>query len=123
MLTIRKIRQFEEDFDTPQFCKEATDIYIKMHETMAAQDKDNLIKYVTERAYPEVIHNIENKTIHWKYIKDIELPRIVHARQTEVVNKENIFAQVTVRFHTQQVMENILVFTTYSFNLFTIFFF
>lgn len=104
MFSIRKIRQFEEDFDSPEFCKEATSIYIKMHELMAAQDKDNIIQYVTERAYPEVMHNIENKTIHWKYIKDIELPRIVHARHTEVITKENLFAQVTVRFNTQQML-------------------
>lgn len=104
MMTVRRIRQFDEDFDSPQFCKDATQIYIKMHELMAEQDKDGLIKYVTERAYPEVIHNIERKTIHWKYIKDIELPRIVHARHTEVVTKENIFAQVTVRLHTQQML-------------------
>lgn len=69
---------------------------------MAAQDKDGLIQYVTERAYPEVIHNIDNKTIHWKYIKDVELPRIAHARHTNVITDDNIFAQVTVRFHTQQ---------------------
>jgi len=102
MLSIRKIRQFDEDFDGPTFCKEATDIYIKMHECMAAQDKDGLIQYVTERAYPEVLHNIDNKTIHWKYIKDVELPRIAHARHTHIITDDNIFAQVTVRFHTQQ---------------------
>lgn len=103
MLAIRKIRQYEEDFDVPKFCKEATDIYIKMHELLAKRDEENLIDYVTERAYPEVIHNIEKKTIRWKYLKDIELPRIVQARTTEIITKENSFAQVTVRFHTQQV--------------------
>lgn len=103
MISIRKIKQFDEEFQSATFCKEATDIYLKMHELMAAQDTEGLIKYVTERAYPEVIHNIDNKTLRWKYIKDVELPRIVHARHTDVVTKENIFAQVTVRFHTQQV--------------------
>ena len=71
---------------------------------MASHDKENIIRYVTERAYPQVVHNIENKTINWKYIKDIELPRIVHARHTQFVTNENIFAQVTVRFNTQQVI-------------------
>ncbi|KAJ8924419.1 hypothetical protein NQ315_007215 [Exocentrus adspersus] len=104
MMAIRKLRQFEEEFDTPDFCKEATKIYIKMHEMMAANDKDNIIQVVTERAYPEVMNNIENKTIHWKYIKDIELPRVVHARCTDIITKENIFAQMTVRFHTQQIL-------------------
>ncbi|KAF5273101.1 hypothetical protein FQA39_LY07591 [Lamprigera yunnana] len=105
MLAIRKIRSYEEDFDTPEFCKKAEDIYIKAHELITSKDRDEeLIKYVTERAYPELIHNVENKTIHWKFIKNIELPRVVHARYTDVITKENIFAQVTVRFHTQQVL-------------------
>lgn len=103
MMAIRKIRTFEEEFDTQKFCSEAEEIYKKAHECMVANDKDNICKYVTERAYPEILHNIENKTIHWKYIKNIELPRIVHARWTHVISRENIFAQLTVRFHTQQV--------------------
>lgn len=103
MMAIRKVRQFEEEFDSPQFCKEATEIYIKMHECMAENDEEKLVKYATERAVPEILHNMKNKTVRWKYIKDIELPRIVHARCTDVITKENIFAQLTVRFHTQQV--------------------
>ncbi|KAJ8967914.1 hypothetical protein NQ317_018835 [Molorchus minor] len=87
MMAIRKVRQFEEDFDTPAFCKEATKIYIKMHEMMAANEKDEIISVITERAYPEVMHNIQNKTIRWKYIKDIELPLgcagpMFHTQQT-----------------------------------------
>lgn len=104
MMAIRKIRQYDEDFDTPNFCKEATKIYIKMHEMMSANDKDDIINVVTERAYPEVMNNLENKTIRWKYIKDIELPRVVYARCTDIISKENLFAQITVRFHTQQTL-------------------
>lgn len=104
MMAIRKIRQYEEEFDSPSFCKEASKIYIKMHELMMDKDNEDIIDVVTERAYPEVIHNIKNKTIHWKFIKDIELPRIVQARCTDIITKENIFAQITVRFHTQQVI-------------------
>ncbi|XP_063932881.1 large ribosomal subunit protein mL45 [Zophobas morio] len=104
MMAIRKIKSFEEEFDTATFCKEAEDIYVKMHDLMAKRDLENMTDYVTERAYPEVIHNIENKTIHWKLIKNIELPRVVHARCTDVITKENIFGQTTVRFHTQQML-------------------
>ncbi|XP_044265050.1 probable 39S ribosomal protein L45, mitochondrial [Tribolium madens] len=104
MMAIRKIRMFEEEFDTTAFCKEAEEIYVKMHELMAKKDWENITDYVTERAYPEVIHNVENKTIHWKFIKNIELPRVVHARCTDVITKENVFGQTTVRFHTQQML-------------------
>lgn len=103
MMAVRKIRQYEEDFDVPAFCKVATEIYIKMHELLAKRDKENLIDYVTEKAYSEALHNIERKTIRWAFIKEIELPRVVHARTTHIITKENIFAQLTIRFHTQQV--------------------
>lgn len=102
-MAIRKIRQFEEEFDTPDFCKQAEEIYVKAHECMATRDEIKIRDYVTERAYPEVMHNVKDKTIRWKYIKSIELPRVVHARCTDIITKENIFAQLTVRFHTQQV--------------------
>lgn len=103
MIAIRKVRTFEEDFETASFCKTAEEIYIKAHECLVIRDKEEIQKYVTERAYPEICHNIDSKTINWKYLKDVELPRIVHARCTDVITKENIFAQVTVRFHSQQV--------------------
>lgn len=107
MMAIRKIRSFDEDFDTPEFCKLAQDIYVKMYECMAARDEEKIKDYITERAYPEVMHNVIDKTIRWKMIESIELPRVVHARCTDIITKENIFAQLTVRFHTKQVMYNI----------------
>lgn len=103
MMAVRKIRTYEDEFDLPDFCKIAEDVYIKSHECMVSKDKDKLIEYVTERAYPEVMHNIMDKTIRWKMIESIELPRVVHARYTDIVTKQNIFAQLTVRFHTKQV--------------------
>ncbi|KAL3289065.1 hypothetical protein HHI36_003507 [Cryptolaemus montrouzieri] len=102
MMAIRKIRSFEEDFESPQFLKEAEEIYKKMHECLMKEDKEEIENYVTEKAYPEVMHNVEYKTIRWKFLENIELPYIVHARCTDIVSKENIFAQVTVRFHTKQ---------------------
>ncbi|KAK9891091.1 hypothetical protein WA026_013412 [Henosepilachna vigintioctopunctata] len=104
MMAIRKIKSFEEDFDSPTFLKQAEEIYKKMHECLVHQDKDGIQSYVTERAYPEVLHNVELKTIRWKFLENIELPYIVQARCTDIVTKENIFGQITVRFHTKQML-------------------
>merc|ERR1740128_689382 len=38
------------------------------------------------------------------FIKSLEPPKVVHARHAEIVSKDNMFGQVTVRFHTQQVL-------------------
>ncbi|XP_013113533.1 large ribosomal subunit protein mL45 [Stomoxys calcitrans] len=104
MLAVRKIRGYEEDFDTDNFASTAQDIYIAGHKYMAAKDKHKLREYITERCYPEMMHNVKDKTIHWSFLKSLEPPRMVHARVTDVISKENLFAQVTVRFHTQQLL-------------------
>ncbi|XP_053695632.1 probable 39S ribosomal protein L45, mitochondrial [Sabethes cyaneus] len=104
MMAIRKIRNYDEDFEAPEFAAEAQNIYINAHNTLAEKNKYKLRELVTERAYPELMHNIADKTIHWKFLQSLEPPRVVHARVTDVISKENLFAQVTVRFHTQQML-------------------
>ncbi|XP_072933150.1 large ribosomal subunit protein mL45 [Epargyreus clarus] len=102
MMAVRKIKSYDEDFDTKEFVSKAQDIYIKAHESLAANDKRAMRLYVTEKAYPEFRHNSHMKTIRWKFLESLEPPRVVHARCTDVISKENIFGQITVRFHTQQ---------------------
>ncbi|XP_053615959.1 large ribosomal subunit protein mL45 [Plodia interpunctella] len=102
MMAIRKIKSFEEEFDSTQFASLAQDIYIKAHETLVNKDRHALRQYVTEKAYPEFRHNANLKTIRWKFLESLEPPRVVHARCTDIVSKENVFGQVTVRFHTRQ---------------------
>lgn len=103
-MAIRKIRTYDEDFDPKQFAIKAQEIYVEAHEALMAKDKQRVRKLVTERAYPEMWHNIRTTTIRWKFLQSLEPPRVVHARQTHVVTPENIFAQITVRLHTQQTL-------------------
>lgn len=104
MLAVRKIRSYEDDFDAGEFAQLMQQVYIDAHQALVAQDKYGLRQYVTERAYPEMMWNVKYKTIRWQFLKSLEAPRVVHARCTDVISKDNIFAQVTVRFHTQQVL-------------------
>ncbi|XP_055545365.1 probable 39S ribosomal protein L45, mitochondrial [Wyeomyia smithii] len=104
MMAIRKIRNYDDDFETSEFAALAQDIYINAHNTLAEKNKYKLRELVTERAYPELMHNVADKTIHWKFLQSLEPPRVVHARVTDVISKENLFAQITVRFHTQQML-------------------
>lgn len=102
MLAVRKIRSYEEDFELEEFSAKAQEIYIKAHEALVNKDKHELRLYVTERAYPEMRHNVADKTIRWKLIKTLEEPYIIHARCTNLITDDNYFGQVTVRLHTQQ---------------------
>lgn len=102
MLAIRKIRQYDEDFSANAFAETAQNIYVQAHEALVAKDKGKLIENVTEHLYPRMLTGAQNVTLRWRFIKSIEPPRTVHARQTHLIVKDNIFAQVTVRMHTQQ---------------------
>lgn len=102
MMAVRKIRSFDEEFEPPEFALQAQETYRLAHEKMVNKNKYELREYVTEKAYPEMMHNIKDKTIRWELLKSLEPPTVIHARCTDVISKENIFGQVTVRFHTQQ---------------------
>lgn len=95
MMAVRKIKSFEEDFDSKEFAQKAQMIYIKAHNALATGDKYALRESVTEKAYPEFRYNSFNKTIHWRFLDSLEPPRVVHARCTDVISKDNIFGQVS----------------------------
>nr|CAG4648877.1 EOG090X0DDP [Polyphemus pediculus] len=99
-----KIRSFDEDFDPKEFSEVAQQLYIKAHKALAEKDHDTLHECVTELAFPLMTNDIRFCTVRWNFIKSLEPPRVVHVRCTDVVSKDNVFAQVTTRFHTQQTL-------------------
>ncbi|KOX78544.1 putative 39S ribosomal protein L45, mitochondrial [Melipona quadrifasciata] len=103
-MALRKIKMFEDNYTSETFRDHLSDIYKKAHEALCRKDKDEILQYVTETVYPLLIHNVENKTLVWKFVESLQPPRIVHARVTNIVTKHNEYAQVTVRFHSQQLL-------------------
>ncbi|OQR75902.1 putative 39S ribosomal protein L45 [Tropilaelaps mercedesae] len=104
MLQLRKLRQFDEDFELDDFAELASRIYVDCHSALAKGDKKKLEKLVTEKCYPEIIANTEMKTLRWSLVKSIEPARVVHIRTQNLIKDDNVFAQVTVRLHTQQTL-------------------
>merc|ERR1719319_1329348 len=51
-----------------------------------------------------MIHQTENVSMYWEYIESLEAPTVKQVRIGEILTKENKFAQVTVRFHTKQIL-------------------
>jgi len=102
MSSMRKIRSYHDDFDPREWVAEAEEVYIGAHTALADMDEDKLHTLVTEKCYPEMMFMAKRKTIKWKYIKSLEPPRVVHARHAEIITKDNMFGQITVRFHSQQ---------------------
>jgi len=105
-LQVRQIRKFDESFDTSEFAQQALDIYVEAHQLLenVKQNEDRLHELVTEKAYPEMTWKLEKQSFRWKYIESLEPPRVVHVRTTEMLSKDNLYAQVTVRLHTRQIL-------------------
>ncbi|NXI94035.1 RM45 protein, partial [Psophia crepitans] len=67
-------------------------------------NKQKLHSLVTERCYPEMVRGNRYKTIRWSFVESLEPPRVVHVRCESVVNRGNLYGQVTVRMHTRQIL-------------------
>ncbi|NWX18108.1 RM45 protein, partial [Aegotheles bennettii] len=67
-------------------------------------NKQKLHSLVTERCYPEMVRGNRYKTIRWSFLESLEPPRVVHIRCESMVNRSNLYGQVTVRMHTRQTL-------------------
>ncbi|NXX38166.1 RM45 protein, partial [Tricholaema leucomelas] len=79
----------------------------KLKQSAASQlafNKQKLHSLVTERCYPDMVRGNRYKTIRWSFVESLEPPRVVHLRCDSIVNRGNLYGQVTVRMHTRQVL-------------------
>jgi len=101
---LKKIRQYEENFDKDSFALEAQRIFIEAHEALASRDSDKLITLVTESCYPKMWFANKFKTVRWKWVEALEPTQVVHVVTREMLSKSNIYAQITVRMHSKQTL-------------------
>ncbi|NWU40354.1 RM45 protein, partial [Hylia prasina] len=66
-------------------------------------NKQKLHSLVTERCYPDMVRGNRYKTIRWRFLESLEPPRVVQLRCDSVMNRGNLYGQVTVRMHSRQV--------------------
>uniref|UniRef100_A0A0B6ZYM5 Large ribosomal subunit protein mL45 n=1 Tax=Arion vulgaris TaxID=1028688 RepID=A0A0B6ZYM5_9EUPU len=102
---IRKLKKYE-DFVESEFATEAQKIVVEAQQLLkdVYKNQDRLHELVTERAFPEMVFGLENKTMFWQMVETVEPPKVVQIRTDEMVTADNIFAQVTVRMHTKQIL-------------------
>lgn len=134
MRPVSKIVKYLPDFDRKYFAEnDAVNIYRKAHELLAKLgtgedrkvDEEDLLQYVTEKCYPEMLFRVNRKTIHWKWLGNLEKPQFVSAQIREGAGSVSlisplthflilllchsqgmVFGQVTVRLHSQQVHDS-----------------
>ncbi|KFQ12354.1 hypothetical protein N330_08336, partial [Leptosomus discolor] len=103
-LALRKVKDHDPDFSTKTFPEKAQEIFIEAHNCLANFNKQKLHSLVTERCYPEMVRGNRYKTIRWSFVESLEPPRVVHVRCSSIVNRGNLYGQVTVRMHTRQIL-------------------
>ncbi|NXF25263.1 RM45 protein, partial [Rhodinocichla rosea] len=67
-------------------------------------NKQKLHSLVTERCYPDMVRGNRYKTIRWRFLESLEPPRVVHVRCEGILNRGNLYGQVTVRMHSRQIL-------------------
>lgn len=100
----RAIKKYDESFDTTSFAEQAQQIYIDAHNALMNRDSEKLLECVTELAYSKMWVNMRYKTMRWKWIEPLEQTVVKHLITREMVNKSDMFAQVTVRLHSKQIL-------------------
>ncbi|XP_042643153.1 39S ribosomal protein L45, mitochondrial isoform X2 [Tyto alba] len=103
-LALRKVKDHDPDFSTKTFPEKAQEIFIEANNCLANFNKQKLHSLVTEHCYPEMVRGNRYKTIRWSFVESLEPPRVVHVRCDSMVNRGNLYGQVTVRMHTRQIL-------------------
>ena len=112
---ISKIKEYLQDFNEEFFATQiAPKIYEEAHKVLCdvtcpndlsqPVDETKLLRYVTEKALPEILFRTDLKVLRWKLVQYLETPKLMHATVDPLMDPSNKFAQVTVRFHTQQTL-------------------
>jgi len=95
-----------EDFVEAEFASNTQRILIETNTLLqdVMQNQERLHELVTEEAFPELVHGLEKASLRWSFVESVEPPKVVQVRVEELMSKENLFAQVTVRMHTKQIL-------------------
>jgi large subunit ribosomal protein L45 len=99
-----KIKSHVSTFSEDSFLQQAEEIYKDAHLALMKRDKEKLLDLVTEHAYAKMWTNMKFKTLKWELVEVISPPRISQLTTREMSSKKEVFGQITVRFHTQQIL-------------------
>ncbi|OWF35874.1 39S ribosomal protein L45, mitochondrial-like [Mizuhopecten yessoensis] len=102
----RKLKEYDTAYDEKSFAEMAQSQLIKTYTLLqdVKSNEDELHQLVTNLAYPKLVFGLEFKTFRWKFVESIEPPRVVHLRTSKMLSQDNLYAQVTVRCHTKQIL-------------------
>lgn len=101
---LRTVKKHDETFDEALFGEYAQHIYCDAHKALMNRDTEKLLEYATEHAYGKMWMNMKFKTVRWKWLESLEEPVVKHIVTREMLNASTLYAQVTVRLHSKQLL-------------------
>jgi len=104
--SIAFIKRYTKPFKLRDFAVGAQKTFIEVNTALQENDFMHLRDLCTINVADALKRQFldGNRRIYWRHIRTITPPRIVHARVAPVQEKENLFAQVTVKMHTEQIL-------------------
>ncbi|XP_057293888.1 39S ribosomal protein L45, mitochondrial-like [Hydractinia symbiolongicarpus] len=107
---IAMIKRKAKPFKAVDFAKTAQKKFIDVNNAIQQENAELAKIAMKDHATLMVIKGLSNqflnpsRKVHWRFIQEIERPRVVHGRITAVYDKDNLYAQITVRMHTEQIL-------------------
>ncbi|KAJ7365669.1 39S ribosomal protein L45, mitochondrial [Desmophyllum pertusum] len=100
------VRKYAKPFNVKDFAQKAQEIYIDVNKALASKSKKDLQDVVTNPVYSALSNEYfpPEKNLHWRFVSAVSRPKVVHVRVAPVATKDNLFAQITVKIHSKQVM-------------------
>ncbi|NWY72336.1 RM45 protein, partial [Erithacus rubecula] len=87
------------------FCEREKQEFVgNLFSFLCSFNKQKLHSLVTERCYPDMVRGNRYKTIRWRFLESLEPPRVVQVRCEAIMNRGNLYGQVTVRMHSRQIL-------------------
>jgi len=104
-------RKESRPFKVVEFAQEAQKKFIDLNNDLQLKRNKAIELRMEENATLEVLFalqkqfDVPGKKVYWRFVKQLERPRIVNCAASHVPeDKSNIYAQVTVRMCTEQIL-------------------
>jgi large subunit ribosomal protein L45 len=102
--TIRRKLRKVDPYLPIEFARRVQDMFVATNAALQGRMKEKLRMLTTENALNSLKSEFDDKHFVWELVEEVERPHVLVAKVAPMTTKDNLFAQVVVRIHTQQVL-------------------
>ena len=103
-VSVAAVKRSIKGWSAIEFGPEAQALFVRTQDALARgpEGKAELYHLVTDTAYSALTRQFGGQRHTWELVEELERPQVVHVAAFPVEEKSNLYAQITVRFHTRQ---------------------